>query len=101
MHEAVEAVALSPGAGKDIRSLTGNEAIARGAWVAGVKGAAAYPGTPSTAILQSVAEDPGEDLNAQWETNEKVALAVRIAASFAGRRAIAAMKLGGLNFAAD
>jgi len=101
MHEALEAVALSPGAAKDIRPLTGNEAIARGAWEAGVKVAAAYPGTPSTEILETLARYPAESVHAQWSTNEKVALDVAIGASFAGRRALAAMKHVGLNVAAD
>lgn len=51
------------------RPLTGNEAIARGAWEAGVTVAAAYPGTPSTEILESLAKYPVEDLHAQWSTN--------------------------------
>lgn len=83
------------------RPLTGNEAIARGAWEAGVTVAAAYPGTPSTEILESLAAYPAQDLHAQWSTNEKVALDVAIGASFAGRRALAAMKHVGLNVAAD
>ncbi|MCC7413986.1 MAG: indolepyruvate ferredoxin oxidoreductase subunit alpha [Gammaproteobacteria bacterium] len=86
---------------EDLRSLTGNEAIARGAWEAGVRVAAAYPGTPSTEILESLARYPADDLHAQWSTNEKVALDVAIGASFAGRRALAAMKHVGLNVAAD
>ena len=89
------------GQAQNVRPLTGNEAIARGAWEAGVKVAAAYPGTPSTEILESLAEYPTEDLHAQWSTNEKVALDVAIGASFAGRRAFAAMKHVGLNVAAD
>ena len=105
MHEALEGVTLSPGVAKDetknVRPLTGNEAIARGAWEAGVKVAAAYPGTPSTEILETLADYPAEDLHAQWSTNEKVALDVAIGASFAGRRALAAMKHVGLNVAAD
>ncbi len=101
MHEALQAAALSPGEAKDLRPLTGNEAIARGAWEAGVKVAAAYPGTPSTEILESLADYPADDLHAQWSTNEKVALDVAIGASFAGRRALAAMKHVGLNVAAD
>lgn len=84
-----------------LRPLTGNEAIARGAWEAGVAVAAAYPGTPSTEILEALATYPASDLHAQWSTNEKVALDVAIGASFAGRRALAAMKHVGLNVAAD
>jgi indolepyruvate ferredoxin oxidoreductase alpha subunit len=101
MHVALEAVAPSASRPNDVRSLTGNEAIARGAWEAGVKVAAAYPGTPSTEILETMAEFPAEDVHAQWSTNEKVALDVAIGASFAGRRALAAMKHVGLNVAAD
>jgi indolepyruvate ferredoxin oxidoreductase alpha subunit len=81
--------------------MMGNEAIARGAWEAGVRVAAAYPGTPSTEIMESLAEYPAEDLHAQWSTNEKVACDVAIGASFAGARALAAMKHVGLNVAAD
>jgi indolepyruvate ferredoxin oxidoreductase, alpha subunit len=85
----------------DLRPLTGNEAIARGAWEAGVKVAAAYPGTPSTEILENLATYPAADLHAQWSTNEKVALDVAMGAAFAGQRALAAMKHVGLNVAAD
>ncbi len=84
-----------------LRAMMGNEAIARGAWEAGVRVAAAYPGTPSTEILESLAEYPAEDVHAQWSTNEKVACDVAIGASFAGVRALAAMKHVGLNVAAD
>jgi indolepyruvate ferredoxin oxidoreductase alpha subunit len=83
------------------RPLTGNEAIAQGAYEAGVRVAAAYPGTPSTEILETLATCPAEDVVAQWSTNEKVALDVAIGASFAGVRALAAMKHVGLNVAAD
>ena len=83
------------------RAMTGNEAIAQGAWEAGVRVAAAYPGTPSTEILEALARYPAADVHAQWSTNEKVALDVAIGASFAGRRALAAMKHVGLNVAAD
>ncbi|CAH2602806.1 Indolepyruvate oxidoreductase subunit IorA [Rhodovastum atsumiense] len=83
------------------RPLTGNEAIARGAWEAGLRVAAAYPGTPSTEILESLARYPTDDLVAQWSTNEKVALDVAAGACFAGVRALAAMKHVGLNVAAD
>ncbi|MGA2566991.1 MAG: indolepyruvate ferredoxin oxidoreductase subunit alpha [Pseudolabrys sp.] len=100
MHSALETAERSTAA-NGVLSLTGNEAIARGAWEAGVKVAAAYPGTPSTEILETLAEYPAEDLHAQWSTNEKVALDVAIGASFAGKRALAAMKHVGLNVAAD
>jgi indolepyruvate ferredoxin oxidoreductase alpha subunit len=84
-----------------IVGITGNEAIARGAWEAGVRVAAAYPGTPSTEILESLATYPVDDLHAQWSPNEKVALDVAIGASLGGVRAMAAMKHVGLNVAAD
>jgi indolepyruvate ferredoxin oxidoreductase, alpha subunit len=79
--------------------LSGNEAVARGAWEAGVEVAAAYPGTPSTEILEALAGMPG--VYAEWSTNEKVALEVALGASMTGRRALTAMKHVGLNVAAD
>ena len=79
--------------------LSGNEAIARGAWESGVQVAAAYPGTPSTEILETLAPMPG--VYAEWCPNEKVALDVAIGASYAGARAMAVMKHVGLNVAAD
>lgn len=101
MQATSEAAASPQSEASEVRPLTGNEAIARGAWEAGVKVAAAYPGTPSTEILESLAEYPADDLHAQWSTNEKVALDVAIGASFTGQRALAAMKHVGLNVAAD
>ncbi|MBP1743180.1 MAG: indolepyruvate ferredoxin oxidoreductase, alpha subunit [Firmicutes bacterium] len=80
--------------------LTGNEAIARGAYEAGVRYASAYPGTPSTEILENLALYK-EDIKAEWATNEKVALEFVIGASFAGARAISSMKHVGVNVAAD
>ena len=80
--------------------LTGNEAIARGAYEAGVRFASAYPGTPSTEILENIALYK-EDILAEWATNEKVALEAVIGASFAGARSLASMKHVGLNVAAD
>ena len=85
----------------EILPLMGNEAIARGAWEAGVTVAAAYPGTPSTEIMESLGRFPGEDVKAEWATNEKVALDVAIGASFTGARAMTSMKHVGLNVAAD
>ncbi|MBF0280571.1 MAG: indolepyruvate ferredoxin oxidoreductase subunit alpha [SAR324 cluster bacterium] len=83
------------------KPMMGNEAIARGAWEAGAKVASAYPGTPSTEILESLATYPAEDIEAQWATNEKVAYDVATGASLSGVRAFAAMKHVGLNVAAD
>jgi indolepyruvate ferredoxin oxidoreductase alpha subunit len=88
-------------AAEEIAPLMGNEAIARGAWEAGVRVAAAYPGTPSTEILETLARYPAADLYAEWSTNEKVALDVAIGAALSGVRALAAMKHVGLNVAAD
>ncbi|MBT3371732.1 MAG: indolepyruvate ferredoxin oxidoreductase subunit alpha [Rhodospirillaceae bacterium] len=96
-----EAVQLSDRTKNQPHPMTGNEAIARGAWEAGVKVASAYPGTPSTEILESLADYDPEDINAEWSTNEKVAVDVAIGASFQGVRALAAMKHVGLNVAAD
>ena len=79
--------------------LSGNEAVARGAWEAGCHVAAAYPGTPSTEILENIVKYP--EINTEWAVNEKVALEVVAGACFAGARALAAMKHVGLNVAAD
>ncbi|MDO4987584.1 MAG: indolepyruvate ferredoxin oxidoreductase subunit alpha [Synergistes sp.] len=79
--------------------MTGNEAIARGAWEAGLHVAAAYPGTPSTEILENLATY--KDICSEWATNEKVALETAAGAAIAGARALAAMKHVGLNVAAD
>ncbi|HAS74342.1 MAG TPA: indolepyruvate ferredoxin oxidoreductase subunit alpha, partial [Clostridiales bacterium UBA8960] len=80
--------------------MTGNEAVARGAFEAGVTYASAYPGTPSTEILENMI-DYKEDLIAEWAPNEKVALETVIGASMAGARTLAAMKHVGVNVAAD
>ena len=80
--------------------MTGNEAIARGAYEAGVKYASAYPGTPSTEILENIALYK-DDILAEWATNEKVAVEAAIGASIAGARTVASMKHVGLNVAAD
>ncbi len=79
--------------------LQGNEAIARGAWEAGVTVAAAYPGTPSSEILAEIAGY--KEITAQWSPNEKVAVEVASGASIAGARAMACMKHVGLNVASD
>ncbi len=82
------------------KMLSGNEAIARGALEAGVAFASAYPGTPSTEILEAIASEyPG--IHAEWTPNEKVALEVAAGASYAGARSMAVMKHVGVNVAAD
>jgi indolepyruvate ferredoxin oxidoreductase alpha subunit len=81
------------------RLLSGNEAFALGAWESGVQYASAYPGTPSTEILENFARYPG--VKAEWASNEKVALDNAIGASFGGARTIAVMKHVGVNVAAD
>lgn len=82
-----------------IELMTGNEAIARGAYEYGITVAAAYPGTPSTEILENLSKYPG--VKSQWSPNEKVALEVGIGASFGGARVIVTMKHVGVNVAAD
>ena len=80
--------------------MTGNEAIARGAYEAGVKYASAYPGAPSTEILENIALYK-DDILAEWAPNEKVAVEAAAGASIAGARTVASMKHVGLNVAAD
>lgn len=81
------------------RILLGNESIARGAYEAGVKVSAAYPGTPSTEISESIAKY--DEIYAEWSPNEKVAAEVAIGASIAGVRAMCSMKHVGVNVASD
>lgn len=85
---------------QDLRQfISGNEAVAQAARDAGVKVAAAYPGTPSTEILEYISCYP--DMYSEWSINEKVSLEVAIGASLAGSRALCAMKHVGLNVASD
>ena len=79
--------------------MTGNEAIAQGAWEAGVNVVAAYPGTPSTEITENAAKY--QEIYAEWAPNEKVAMEVGIGAAIGGGRALVAMKHVGLNVAMD
>ena len=79
--------------------MLGNEAIARGAYEAGVKVSAAYPGTPSTEISENMVQYP--EIYAEWSPNEKVAMEVAIGASISGVRAMASMKHVGVNVASD
>lgn len=80
--------------------MLGNEAIARGAYEAGVKVSAAYPGTPSTEISEYIVQYK-DDIYAEWSPNEKVATEVAIGANVSGVRSMACMKHVGLNVAAD
>ncbi len=79
--------------------MLGNEAIARGAWEAGVKVSAAYPGTPSTEISENIVKY--DEIYAEWSPNEKVAMEVAIGASMSGVRSLASMKHVGVNVASD
>jgi len=82
-----------------LKLLSGNEAIALGAYHAGVRVATSYPGTPSTEILESLA--CFNDIHAEWSTNEKVAMEVGMGAAYAGVRSLVSMKQVGLNVASD
>jgi indolepyruvate ferredoxin oxidoreductase alpha subunit len=79
--------------------MLGNEAVARGAWEAGAIVATAYPGTPSTEILENVSRF--NNIYTEWAPNEKTALEVALGASMAGGRALCCMKHVGVNVAAD
>lgn len=79
--------------------LLGNEAVAQGAWEAGVRVVTSYPGTPSTEITESIAKRP--EVNCQWAPNEKVAAEVAFGAAMAGARSLTCMKHVGVNVAAD
>ena len=80
--------------------LSGNEAIARGAYEAGIKVCSAYPGTPSTEILENTAQYK-DAMYSEWAPNEKVAAEVAYGAAVAGSRSMCTMKMVGLNVAAD
>jgi indolepyruvate ferredoxin oxidoreductase alpha subunit len=82
-----------------LQLLSGNEALALGAYHAGVQVAAAYPGTPSTEILENLARF--KDIYAEWSTNEKVAMELAMGAAYTGARAMVSMKMVGLNVASD
>lgn len=79
--------------------LSGNEALALGAWCAGVRTGAAYPGTPSTEILEELSKY--SEVYCEWSPNEKVAMEVAIGSCLGGARSLVAMKHVGLNVAAD
>lgn len=79
--------------------MLGNEAVARGAYEAGVRVVSSYPGTPSTEVSECIAGY--DEVYAEWAPNEKVALEVAVGASIAGARSMACMKHVGVNVAAD
>ena len=83
----------------DKNLMSGNEAIAQGAWEAGVAVGVGYPGTPSTETLEALVRH--EDVYCEWSPNEKVAFEVGLGASVAGTRALVTMKHVGVNVAAD
>ena len=83
----------------DRQLMTGNEAVARGAYEAGVSFASAYPGTPSTEILENVGTY--REITAEWAPNEKVAMEAAIGASMAGVSFLQALKYVVLNVEAD
>jgi len=80
--------------------MSGNEATARGVYEAGIKVCSAYPGTPSTEILENLPQY-GKDVYCEWAPNEKVAAEVAYGAAMAGSRSFCTMKMVGLNVAAD
>ena len=84
---------------KNYKLLSGNEALAQGAYEAGLKFAASYPGTPATDILEYLAQF--KEVDAQWSINEKVAFEVSLGAAFAGVRSIYSSKHVGVNVAMD
>ncbi len=81
--------------------LSGNEAIARGAYEAGVRVATGYPGTPSSEILREIAAQYGDEIYAEWSTNEKVSMDAAAGAAYSGRRALVTTKQVGMNVLAD
>jgi len=91
--------AVMPAPSQSRLLLSGNEAVARAVWESGCKVAAAYPGTPSTEMLEVLSTYP--DIYAEWSVNEKVSLEVAIGAAFAGSRAFCCMKHVGMNVASD
>lgn len=88
---------MKPG---DVLLLSGNEAIARGAWESDISVCTGYPGTPSTEILETITAEY-QEIYTEWSVNEKVALEVGIGAALAGARALVTMKHVGVNAAAD
>ncbi|MEI7611596.1 MAG: thiamine pyrophosphate-dependent enzyme [Betaproteobacteria bacterium] len=91
--------AVQPAPANSRLLMSGNDAVSRAVWEAGVRVAAAYPGTPATEMLEVISTYP--DLYAEWSVNEKVSLEVAFGAAMAGSRAFCAMKHVGMNVASD
>ena len=91
--------AVMPAPSQSRLLLSGNEAVARAVWESGCKVAAAYPGTPSTEMLEVLSTYP--DIYTEWSVNEKVSLEVAIGAAYAGSRSFCCMKHVGMNVASD
>jgi indolepyruvate ferredoxin oxidoreductase alpha subunit len=86
------------------RMVSGNQALAYGALAAGVDVAAGYPGTPSTEVLTEImrfARESGTGPWVEWSVNEKVAFDIATGAAWSGKRALATMKMSGLNVSLD
>ena len=93
---------ISTGQKGERHLLMGNEAIARGALEAGVSVITGYPGTPSSEIIETLAKvSKDRNLYVEWSVNEKVAMEVAAAASFAGLRSLCVMKQNGVNVGSD
>jgi len=93
---------ISTGQKGERHLLMGNEAIARGALEAGVSVITGYPGTPSSEIIETLAKvSKDQNLYVEWSVNEKVAMEVAAAASFAGLRSLCVMKQNGVNVGSD
>lgn len=86
---------------KDKIILCGNEAIAQGAWQAGIRMAAGYPGTPASEIMDYLIKRQSEDFYAEWSSNEKVAFELCLGASTVGQRSMCSMKANGFNLCID
>lgn len=91
--------AVMPASANSRLLMSGNDAVARAVWEAGVRVAAAYPGTPATEMLEVISTYP--DMYAEWSVNEKVSLEVAFGAAMAGSRSFCAMKHVGMNVASD
>ena len=81
--------------------LSGNEAIARGAYEAGIQIAVGYPGTPSSEIIRTIAKEYGKEVYTEWSTNEKVAMDAAAGAAYSGRRCLVTTKQVGMNVLSD